>query len=138
MFTPVSARAAFAYRQVGVESRVDGANPHQLIAMLFDGLLQSLNGARGALARGDVAEKGRLLLKSVRILEEGLKGGLHPSDGGEIAVNLRALYSYSVARLTHANLRDDVAAVEEVVALIEPVATSWAAIANAPVPSQGA
>lgn len=128
MYTPVSSRAANAYRQVGVQSGVDGANPHQLIQMLFDGLLQSLNEARGAMQRGEIEAKGRLISKSVRILDEGLKGALNPAQGGEIATNLRALYSYCVARLTLANLRNDVAPLEEVVALIVPVAQSWSAI----------
>ena len=131
MYTPVSSRAANAYRQVGVQSSVDGASPHQLIQMLFDGLLQTLHEARGALQRGEVEAKGRLLGKAVRILEEGLKGGLSPA-GGELTTNLRALYDYCVSRLTLANLRNDAALVEEVVALIEPVAQSWGAIGQDP------
>jgi len=125
MYTPVSSRAASAYRQVGVQSSVDSASPHMLIKMLFDGLIQSLNAARGAMQRGDIAEKGRQLGKAVRILEEGLKGGLNPVQGGEIARNLSALYDYCVNRLTLANMRNDIALVEEVVHLITPVAQSW-------------
>lgn len=128
MYTPVSSRAASAYRQVGVQSGVDGASPHMLIKMLFDGLIQSLNAARGALQRGDIAEKGRQIGKAVRILEEGLKGGLNPAQGGEIAGNLAALYDYCVSRLTLANMRNDLALVEEVVSLITPVAQSWSEI----------
>ena len=133
MYTPVSSRAASAYRQVGIQSGVDGASPHLLIKMLFDGLVQSLNAARGAMARGDVPEKGRQLGKAVRILEEGLKGGLDPVRGGELAANLGALYDYCISRLTQANLRSDVAAVEEVLKLISPVAEGWGQIASAPV-----
>ncbi len=125
MYTPVSSRAASAYRQVGVQSGIDGASPHMLIKMLFDGLVQSLNAARGAMQRGEVEEKGRHLGKAVRILEEGLKGGLNPAQGGELVVNLRALYDYCIKRLTLANLRNDVSLVEEVVELIAPVAQSW-------------
>ena len=128
MYTPVSSRAASAYRQVGVQSGVDGASPHTLIKMLFDGLIQSLNAARGALQRGDIAEKGRQIGKAVRILEEGLKGGLNPAQGGEIAIILAALYDYCVSRLTLANMRNDLALVEEVVSLIAPVAQSWSEI----------
>ena len=128
MYTPVSSRAASAYRQVGVQSGVDGASPHTLIKMLFDGLIQSLNAARGALQRGDIAEKGRQIGKAVRILEEGLKGGRNPAQGGEIASNLAALYDYCVSRLTLTNMRNDLALVEEVVSLIAPVAQSWSEI----------
>ena len=125
MFTPVSSRAASAYRQVGVQSGVDGATPHMLIKMLFDGLMKSLNAARGAVQRGEIEEKGRHLGKAVRILEEGLKGGLNSEQGGELAKNLRALYDYCIKRLTLANLRNDLGMVEEVVQLIAPVAQSW-------------
>ncbi|GKS86730.1 flagellar export chaperone FliS [Acidovorax sp. SUPP1855] len=128
MYTPVSSRAASVYRQVGVQSSVDGASPHQLIQMLFDGLVQSLNAARGSMQRGDVEEKGRQLGKAVRIIEEGLKGALNPAQGGELAANLRALYDYCVGRLTMANLRNDVTLVEEVVNLIVPVAQGWGEI----------
>ena len=139
MYTPVSSRAASAYRQVGVQSSVDSASPHMLIKMLFDGLIQSLNAARGAMQRGDIAEKGRQLGKAVRILEEGLKGGLNPVQGGEIARNLSALYDYCVNRLTLANMRNDIALVEEVVHLITPVAQSWNEIGtNSGATDQGA
>lgn len=138
MYTPVSSRAASAYRQVGVQSGVDGASPHMLIKMLFDGLIQSLNAARGALQRGDVPEKGRQIGKAVRILEEGLKMGLNPTQGGEIASNLRALYDYCIGRLTLANVRNDATLVEEVARLIAPVAQGWNEIGAGAVPAQAA
>jgi len=37
-----------AYRNVGVETGVGAATPHQLVAMLYDGLLDSLARARSA------------------------------------------------------------------------------------------
>ncbi|MBS7781185.1 flagellar export chaperone FliS [Acidovorax sp. CCYZU-2555] len=137
MYTPVSSRAANAYRQIGVQSGIDGATPHQLVQMLFDGLLQSLNAARGALQRGEIENKGTHIGKSVRILEEGLKGALNPVQGGELAVNLGTLYDYCISRLTMANLRNDLALVEEVVGLIEPVAQGWKEMGQAQVDSGG-
>lgn len=125
MYTPVSTRSASAYKRVAVDTGVQSADPHQLVGMLYDGLLQNLHLARGAMARQDVAAKGGALIKAVRILEEGLKAGLNPAEGGELAQNLRALYDYCVKRLTEANLRNDDGAVAEVVALIEPLAQSW-------------
>lgn len=137
MYTPVSSRAANAYRQIGVQSGIDGATPHQLVQMLFDGLLQSLNAARGALQRGEIENKGAHIGKAVRILEEGLKGALNPVQGGELAVNLGTLYDYCITRLTMANLRNDLALVEEVVGLIEPVAQGWKEMGQAQVDAGG-
>ena len=135
MYTPVSSRAASAYRQVGVQSVVDGASPHMLIQMLFDGLLQSLNAARGALQRGEIDEKGRQLGKAGRILEEGLKAGLNANQGGELAGNLSALYDYCGNRLMLANLRNDLVLIEEVLDLITPIAQSWGQIGSNPAAS---
>ena len=49
-------------------------------------------------------------------------GFLLDTSKGEIAANLHQLYSYSVLRLTQGNLRNDSAAVAQVVELIEPLA----------------
>ncbi|WP_066261202.1 flagellar export chaperone FliS [Hydrogenophaga flava] len=125
MFTSASHRAASAYKRVAAETSVQGADPHTLVGLLFDALLQSISEARGAMVRGDIAAKGAALGKAVRILEEGLKAGLNLREGGEIAANLRDLYAYSTLRLTQGNLRNDPAALEEVSKLIEPVAASW-------------
>lgn len=130
MFTSASHRAASAYKRVAVETSVQGADPHTLVGLLFDALLQSIAAARGAMERGDTAAKGAAVGKAVRILEEGLKAGLNLREGGEIAANLRSLYDYSTLRLTQANLRNDPAALEEVSKLIEPVAQSWKLIAG--------
>ena len=128
MFGPARSRAATAYRQVGVESMVDGASPHRLIQMLFEGLMQTLNAARGALQRGEIQEKGRLINKACRILEEGLKASLDPTQG-EIASNLSALYDYCNTRLMLANARNDAALIDEVVSLVTPIAEGWSQIA---------
>ena len=125
MYTPPSLRAASAYKTVGAQSSVDGADAHQLIVLLFDGLLQAVNAARGALSRGDVATKGTQIQRAVRFLEEGLKGGLDEQRGGELARRLRALYDYCIQRLTQGNARNDANALAEVVALITPVADGW-------------
>ena len=117
--------AANAYKQVGVQSVVDGASPHTLIQLLFDALETSLNAAKGAMQRGEVEEKGRQIGKAVRILEEGLKAALNPEQGGEIAENLASLYNYSITQLTLSNLRNDVALLENVQSVLAPVAQGW-------------
>ena len=125
MFSSSGYGAANAYRQVSAHSGVESASPHQLIQMLFDGLFQSLNAARGALQRGDIEEKGRHISKAVRILQEGLVVGLDLEKGGELAANLKLLYDYSVAQLTKANVRNDEHLVEEVIKVLHPVAQGW-------------
>ncbi len=141
MFTSVNSRSAAAYKRVSADTGVSTADPHQLVGMLFDGLMQSLNAARGAMERGEVEAKGMAVGKAVRILEEGLKGGLNMAQGGDLAKNLNGLYGYAVQRLTLANLRNDRSLVTEVIDLIEPLADSWKQIRGAaatPALGQGA
>ncbi|OJU92665.1 MAG: flagellar export chaperone FliS [Burkholderiales bacterium 66-5] len=125
MYTPASSRAANAYRQVGVQSGVTNATPHTLVQMLFDGLMQRLQAARGDLQRSDVQAKGVHLGQAVQILGEGLKASLNAEQGGELAQNLGVLYDYCIRQLTMANLHNDIEPVEEVIALIAPVARGW-------------
>lgn len=132
MFTSVNARvAAAAYRRIAVVTSVDAASPHDLVGLLFDALQRNIQTAKGALDRQDIAAKGEAIGKAVRIIEEGLKAGLNLAEGGEIAANLHSLYSYSVVRLTQANLHNDMAALDEVRQLIEPIAQSWKSIKSA-------
>ncbi len=125
MFTQIGSRSASAYKKVGVETSVARANPHDLVNMLFDGLLLALGSARAAMKRDDIKGKCQQIVIAVRILEEGLKCALNLEQGGQLAANLNDLYGYCVMRLTQANARNDDAALVEVIALIEPVANGW-------------
>ena len=125
MFTPVSMRSANTYKTVGLETSVSGSSPHQLVSLLFDALHQSLASAKGAIQSGDIAAKGRAIGKSVRILEEGLKAGLDTTRGGDLAANLQMLYDFCILRVTEANLKNDAAILDQVIALIQPISDSW-------------
>ncbi|TSE36214.1 flagellar export chaperone FliS [Tepidimonas charontis] len=124
MYTAPSQRLAASYAREAAASRVASASPHELIMMLFDGLLASLLSAKGAMERGDVAAKGQAIGKAVRILEEGLRAGLSP-EGGELSGRLEALYDYCGRQLTWANLHNDVKRIDEVIDLIKAVADAW-------------
>ena len=123
------APSAHTYSRVAVETGVDAASPHKLVAMLFDGYFESLMRAKAAMAAGDVAMKGSEISRAVRIIEEGLKASLDLRAGGTLARDLADLYAYITVRLTQANLRNDVTALEECRALVKPLQDAWQAIA---------
>jgi len=125
MFTSVSSRSAAAYQRVSIETAVSEASPHQLVNMLLEGLLRNIGSARAALKRGDIATKGVQINKAVRIIDEALKPALDLAKGGDIAANLNGLYGYCSLRLTEANLRNDDAALADVIRVIEPLADGW-------------
>ena len=125
MFRTASPRSADAYRRINVETSMHTIDQYQIVSLLFDGMLQSLAAARGALARGDVLAKCEAIARALRILEEGLATGLDRVDGGELAENLAALYDYCTRRLILANAQNDDAILQEIQRLIETIAQGW-------------
>jgi flagellar protein FliS len=119
---------ANAYARVGVETRVNVASAHQLIQLLFDGFLDSVMQARAAIRMRQIEAKGKAIGKAVRLIDEGLKAGLNLREGGRLAEDLSALYAYVTVRLTYANLKNDEAALEECIKLIQPLRDAWAEI----------
>lgn len=136
MTSPFAARnqRATLYAKVGLETDVQAASPHRLVAMLFDGVFDAMNQAVQAIQAGNVELKGRALTRAVRILDEGLRAGLDMS-AGQLAVDLRELYGYTCMRLTQANLRSDLAAIDECQRLLTPVREAWTAIGPAAAPA---
>ena len=125
MFTAYNPRAASAYQRINVETSMHTIDQHQLVSLLYDGVLGAITSARGALARGDVPLKCSSISKAIRIIEEGLGTALDRDGGGELAQNLGALYDYCLQRLIQANIRNEDAILEEVARLIEPIAQGW-------------
>jgi flagellar protein FliS len=122
---------ASMYRKVGLETDVQGASPHRLVSMLFDGVFDAMSQARAGIESGNTELKNRSLSRAVRILDEGLKASLN-MQAGALASDLNDLYAYLCMRLTKANLHGDIAAIEECQRILTPVRDAWMAIAQAP------
>jgi flagellar protein FliS len=116
------------YHQVSVETRLSSASPHQLVAMLFDGFMEALAQARGAMRSGQLEAKGLAIGRAVSIIEEGLRPGLDLSAGGALARDLHDLYGYLTLRLTQANLRNSEPMLDECQRLMRPLQDAWTAI----------
>lgn len=114
-----------AYQKVSLESAVMSASPHQLIVMLFDGALSALVRAKLFMAQGVIPEKGKAISHAINIIDSGLKTALDTSEEDELTTNLIALYEYMVRRLLHANMHNDIAAIEEVERLLGNIADAW-------------
>lgn len=125
-----------AYANVGIETGVAAASPHKLIVMLFDGACTALRMALVHMQNGDIPAKGTAISKAMAIIENGLRASLDLKTGGEIAANLDALYDYMGRRLLQANLKNDPAMLNEVLALLTDLLGAWNAIADRPAPAQ--
>lgn len=125
---PSARRAVDVYTQVGVETGVAAADPHRLILMLFNGTHAALVAARLAIGKKDIAAKGAAISKAIAIIDGGLKASLDVAAGGVLAERLASLYDYMLMRLLAANLRNDVAMIDEVDRLLEELRGAWAQI----------
>ena len=114
-----------AYAQVGVESAVLSASPHQLVVLLFDGALSAMKKAIILIEQGDIPGKGQAISKAINIISNGLQSGLNHEVGGDLAANLDSLYDYMTRRLLKANLHNDINAINEVVELLNNIADAW-------------
>ena len=99
-----------AYKDVGLETSVMNADPHQLVSLLFQGALLAISEAKYEMLNRRMEAKGKAISKAMAIIGEGLHPSLDMKAGGDIAQNLSALYSYMIKRLTEANLNNDPAA----------------------------
>jgi flagellar protein FliS len=135
MFTPAYPAAfgrprniASAYSSVGIETAVNAASAHKLIELLFNGFMDAVAQARGAMRARQIEAKGKAIGRAAGIIEEGLKAGLNIKEGGRLAEDLALLYAYVAMRLTYANLRNDEGALDECVRLIGPLREAWITI----------
>ncbi len=132
MTTSTLARAAAAYKETLVESR----SPLELVAMLYDGLIQSITKARDAQARGDLREKQLAQSRAMRVMHE-LQNTLDHEKGGDLANQLGALYVYVSTRLLEANLNKETEGYDEALRLMTPLRDAWAEIAASPTAAKG-
>lgn len=120
--------AAKAYANVGLETGVVTASPHQLICMLFDGALAAIVKAKYHIERHEISDKGQAISKAIMIIDSGLRGGLNLEDGGELAQTLDSLYSYMSQRLMQANLQNNPVLLDEVHTLLGDLKSAWISI----------
>jgi flagellar protein FliS len=116
---------AQAYAKVGMETGVVAASPHKLIVMLFEGAQIALVSALQHMEKGEIAEKGKAISKAIMIIENGLRASLDKSVGGDIALNLDALYGYMSNRLLLANLNNQPELIQEVQVLLADIKDAW-------------
>jgi flagellar protein FliS len=116
-----------AYQSVSAHGNVAAADPHRLVLMLMDGVMERLAKARGCIERGEISDKAKLLHSCVTLLTE-LRGSLNIHQGGALARNLSELYEYMMRQLMRANLESNVEYVKEVTSLLGEVRGAWMAI----------
>ncbi len=105
----------------------DELSPYQAVCYLLDGAAKHLAAARLAVKEGNVAERGQAVGSSLSILGV-LQASLDKEQGGEIAVNLDALYDYMVKRLARVPFEPEAQSLDEVIEILDGIRQAWLAI----------
>ncbi|MFM2582284.1 flagellar export chaperone FliS [Vibrio campbellii] len=113
-----------SYQQVDLDAQAASANPHQLVVMLIDGLLDEIERVRGHLAANRLAEKGIGINKCMNILI-GLSSALDEENGGEIAENLRQLYDFCQVELYYTSIQNDATRLDNVERVMGNIREGW-------------
>lgn len=123
-----SAIAINAYKNVGIDTGVTSADPHKLISMLYQGALLAIANAKNSILRRDIPARGKAISHAIKIINDGLSLSLDKEVGGDLALNLSALYEYMTHRLLFANINSDMEALDEVARLLGELKEAWESI----------
>ncbi len=111
------------YQEVAITTQSRG----KLVVMLYDGAIKFLKLAIKELEAGNMTEKWNYIRKALDIIDE-LNTVLDMEAGGEVAANLRNLYTFMTRHLNSANIKKDPEMIREVIKLLEELNQGWKAI----------
>lgn len=113
-----------AYKRTNSEASVSVAEPHRIVQMLFEGLIERLAQAKGAIERQDFQYKADRISKAVGIIN-GLQGSLDRKHDPVLGDRLYAVYDYMKELLNNASTNMDIEPIDEVIKLITPIKDAW-------------
>jgi flagellar protein FliS len=122
-----NSKATAHYRALELQSQIEQADPHSLVAMLYDELLLCIDvltlraRLNHPLTDDEQAHRARSIILSLR-------SGLDVEDGGEIATQLDGLYAALSSELEEQLATPDPLRFSELRAGIETLASAWTAI----------
>lgn len=111
------------YKQTNKGS-AEQASPYQLVALLFQKLVDNIATAKGAISQKDFDKKGNEISNAIAIIGV-LEGSLDFDKGGEISNNLASLYTYCSEQLLVASTDNNIEKLEEIIQILLPIKAGW-------------
>lgn len=106
------------------DMKVQTASPAQIMIMLYDGAIRFSLQAKKKIEDQDFEGKGVFISKTQAIIDE-LMNSLDFNIAPDLCTNLQQLYIYINERLTHANIKMDADAMNEVIELLNTLRDGW-------------
>lgn len=104
------------------QNSVTTASPQELTLMLYNGCLKFIKLAKRAMDEGKIEEKNTNLIKAQNIIRE---FQITLDRDVEISQNLDQLYEYINFRLMEANMKNDLAILEDAEAQVKELRDTW-------------
>ena len=111
------------------ENQVKTADRPRLVVTLYEEAIRYLKEAVQAFKEGDHERKGERLVFGMEVISE-LLASLDTEAGGEIAKNLKGLYTYMLQRLVLADAEGDPEKVQEVISLLQELLEAWKEVSH--------
>lgn len=112
-----------AYKATSIAADLAVADPHRVIQLMMQGLLECLAQAKGAIERKDMEAKSTAISKAQGLVH-GLQDALDMAQG-QIAEDLFALYVYMDERIWEASIRREIQPLDEVMTLMVTIKSAW-------------
>jgi flagellar protein FliS len=111
------------------QAKVMGGSPVEMIIMLYDGAIEYLNKAATGITMRNLQVKLKYVNRTMAIVQE-LDRSLNMEAGGEVAVNLRNLYTYMMTEIVMANIKNDGDKLVHVSGLLANLREGWLEVKN--------
>lgn len=115
---------ASSAQDIYLESRILSADGVELVRILYQAALESVEKARRHLKEGDIAARSREITRAAAVLSE-LAVSLDLDAGGALSRNLLELYDYMQRRLLEANFLQSEPILAEVSRLLATLLEGW-------------
>ncbi|MGV8056606.1 MAG: flagellar export chaperone FliS [Smithellaceae bacterium] len=100
------------------------ADPKRLIVLCYNRAISALKLAIDHYEARDFEAKAQDIQKAQDIISA-LRTALDFKNGGEVAVNLDALYSFMTRHIIEADLKKDINALKSIVNMLEEIESAW-------------
>ena len=116
-------RAHRTYAANQRETSVSSAKPVELVAMVYQRLLDHLQTGKVQMSEG--LDSSESFTKAIDLITTGLESCLDKEKGGEIAQNLAFIYNWAGKEIIRARLRRDPEMIQGVINAFVPLAEAW-------------
>lgn len=118
-----------AYRKDSLKSDLASADPHRIIQLLMQGVLERLALGKGYIERRDMEAKAVTLTRVVEIINA-LRDALDRDANPELVDNLDSLYSFMIEQVNEASAQQDSSKLEVVMRLMLEIKGAWDQISD--------